>query len=476
MNYVATIGLEVHVQLKTRSKMFCACGTTFGSPPNTQVCPVCLGYPGVMPVMNEEAVRFTVFTGLMIGSQISRYSKFDRKSYFYPDMPKNYQISQYDKPLCIGGGVDIETGGQKKTVRITRIHLEEDVAKNIHFKSCSGVDFNRAGLPLMEIVSEPDLSSPEEAMAFLQALKSILLYGGVSACNLEEGNLRCDVNASVRPEGSATLGTKTELKNLNTFKGVFHALRYELQRQTDVLKSGGRIMQETRRWDPDAGVTESMRSKEDAHDYRYFPEPDLMPVCLSDAQVDSWRAQLPELPASRRARFVQEYGIPDYDAGVLVADKEVADYFEAAARKSPNAKAVSNWVMTEMLRLLSEREMGIRDVKIAPEALAGLVALTEEKAVNSTTAKDVFAILFEQGGDPRAIVRERGWGQVSDAGALERMVEQAMAENPRSVEDFKAGKTAAAKFLVGQVMKLSKGKANPQMVTALLEQKLGGTK
>ena len=473
MNYTATIGLEVHVQLKTRSKMFCACGVAFGTPPNTQVCPVCLGYPGVMPVMNGEAIRMTVMTGLMIGSEINRLSKFDRKSYFYPDMPKNYQISQYDKPLCLGGTVDAFVDGVAKPVRIHRIHLEEDVAKNMHFKQCSGVDFNRAGVPLMEIVTEPDMHSPEEAFAFLQALKSILLYGGVSDCNLEEGNLRCDVNCSVSPEGVAELGVKTEMKNLNTFKGVLHALRHEIVRQVDVLRGGGRIVQETRRWDMDAGVTASMRSKEDAHDYRYFPEPDLMPVCLSEEQIGQWRAQLPELPRKRRERFVEQYGLPEYDAGVLVADKDVGDFFEAAARGSPNPKAISNWVMTEMLRLLSEREMTIREAKVLPDALAELVRLTEERAINSTKAKEVFAILFEAGGDPRAIVRERGWVQVNDEAEIERLVDQVMADNPKPVQDYRGGKAASAKFLVGQVMRLSKGKANPQVVGKILEERLG---
>jgi aspartyl-tRNA(Asn)/glutamyl-tRNA(Gln) amidotransferase subunit B len=473
MNYKATIGLEVHVQLKTRSKMFCGCPAAFGAPPNTQVCPVCLGYPGAMPTMNREAVRLTVFTGLMLGSQINRVSKFDRKSYFYPDMPKNYQISQYDKPLCLGGSVDAAVDGALKAVRIGRIHLEEDVAKNMHFKQCSGVDFNRAGVPLMEIVTEPDMHSPEEAFSFLQALKSILLYGGVSECNLEDGNLRCDVNCSVSPEGATELGTKTEMKNLNTFKGVLHALRCEIKRQVEVVRGGGRIIQETRRWDMDSGVTTSMRTKENAHDYRYFPEPDLMPVCVQEEQLELWRSQLPELPRNRRERFVRQYGLPEYDAGVLVADKELGDYFEAAARGTENPKAVSNWVMTEMLRLLSAREMTINEAKATPESIAQLVRLTEERAINSTTAKEVFAILFEQGGDPRAIVQERGWGQVSDESEIERLVNEAMAANPKTVQDYRSGKAAAAKFLVGQVMRMSKGKANPQLAGRVLEKRLG---
>jgi len=472
MDYRTTIGLEVHVQLDTQSKMFCSCSTRYGSPPNTQVCPVCLGYPGAMPVMNGEAIRLTVLTGLMIGSRISDYSKFDRKSYFYPDMPKNYQISQYDKPLCIGGAVDIEVEGRVRTIGVTRIHLEEDVAKSMHFQSTSGVDFNRAGVPLMEIVSEPDLASPDEAFAYLTALKQILLYAGVSRCNLEEGNVRCDVNVSVRPAGRAELGTKTEIKNMNTFRGVLHALRYEVDRQIEVLESGGTIVQETRRWDPDRGMTSIMRTKEDAHDYRYFPEPDLMPVALSREQVEEWRSQLPELPRQRRERFMSQYGLPEYDAGVLVADKALSDYFEAAAALATNPKAISNWLMTEMLRLLSEQDLEIENVPLTPRALAALVSLVEKKTVNTTTAKEIFAELFEKGGDPDEIVRARGLAQVSDSGAIEEFVDQAMAENPKSVEDYRSGKKAAAQFLVGQVMRLSRGKANPQMVMKMLEEKL----
>ncbi len=473
MKYVPTIGLETHVQLKTRSKMFCGCSTTYGAPPNTQVCPVCLGYPGVLPVMNGEAIRMTVLAGLMIGSRISSYSKFDRKNYFYPDMPKNYQITQFDKPLCLGGAVEIEAGGHVKTVGVTRIHLEEDVAKNMHFSASSGINFNRAGVPLMEIVSEPDMASAEEAFAYLQALKQIMVYAGVSDCNLEQGNLRVDVNCSVRPEGQRELGTKVEIKNLNTFKGVFNAVQHEIDRQVEVVRSGGAIIQETRRWDSESGVTSSMRTKEDAHDYRYFPEPDLMPVVLGDERVAEWARSLPELPRDRRARFVAEYGLPEYDARVLVAEKPVADFFESAARRAPNAKAVSNWMMTEMLRMLAEREMDLSAVRITPGALAGLVKLCEAKAINSNTAKEVFAELFEKGGDPDEIVGRRGLAQVSDSGAIESFADQAIAANPKSVDDFRNGKGAALQFLVGQVMRLSKGKANPQMVGEMLKRKLG---
>jgi len=472
MDYGVTIGLEVHVQLKTQSKMFCGCSTKYGAAPNTQVCPVCLGYPGAMPAMNEDAVRLTVLAGLMLGSRISGYSKFDRKSYFYPDMPKNYQISQYDRPLCEGGSLDIELDGAVKRIGITRIHLEEDVGKNMHFSTWSGVDFNRAGVPLMEIVSEPELSGPDEAFAYLRALKEVLLYAGVSDCNLEEGNVRCDVNCSVKPASQQALGTKTEIKNLNTFKGVLNALKHEVSRQIEVVAAGESVVQETRRWDVDAGVTLPMRTKEDAHDYRYFPEPDLMPVCLAPQRVEEWRAALPEMPAHRRKRFVQDYGLPDYDAGVLTADKDVADFFEDSAALTDNAKSVSNWVMTEMLRLLSERNMTVADAAVTPEALASLVKLVDERTVNSVKAKEIFAVLFDEGGDPLEIVARKGLTQVSDSGAIEEFVEQAMAENPKSVADYRGGKKAAAKFLVGRVMRLSKGKADPQMVSQVLESKL----
>ena len=474
MSYLASIGLEVHVQLKTRTKIFCGCRNEFGDKPNTWVCPVCLGYPGSMPTVNEEAIRLTVISGLMIGSRISEYSKFDRKNYFYPDMPKNYQISQYDKPLCIGGSVRITVGDAEKTIGVTRIHLEEDVGKNMHFESSSGVDFNRAGTPLMEIVSEPELSTPDEAFAYLLALKQILVYGGVSECNLEQGNMRCDVNVSVRPEGSDQLGTKAEIKNMNTFKGVRAALQYEIRRQIGVLEKGGQIVQETRRWNPDAGVTESMRSKEYAHDYRYFPEPDLMPVVVSADQLSAWKKQIPELPQARRARFIEEYGIPEYDAGVLVADKAVADFYEETAKRCGNAKAASNWVMTDLLRCLSEKELEIGQARITAQSLAGLIKLVDAKTLNMPSAREVFAVLFEQGGDPAAIVKERGMAQVSDTGAIDAFVEQAIAANAKSVEDFKAGKTAAMQFLVGQVMRLSKGKANPQVVQEALKKMLIG--
>ncbi len=471
--FLTTIGLEVHVQLRTHSKMFCGCGTSFGAPPNTQVCPVCLGYPGSLPVMNREAIRLTVLAGLMLGCRINPFSKFDRKNYFYPDMPKNYQISQYDKPLCLGGAVEMEVAGHCRRIGLTRIHLEEDVAKNLHMETWSGIDFNRAGVPLMEIVSDPELESADEAMAYLQTLRQILVYAGVSECNMEEGNMRCDVNVSLRPAGQAALGTKAEIKNLNTFKGVHAALTFEIARQRDVLAAGGRIIQETRRWDADTGQTYSMRSKEEAHDYRYFPEPDLMPVALPDELLQQWAAGLPELPARRRARFVSEYGIPDYDAGVLSAERAIGDYFESAARGSRFPKAVSNWIMTDVLRTLSERSIPVERFPIPADALAELVELAENRKINSNTARTVFAIMLAEGGRAGDIVRDRGLAQVSDSGAMDAMVRKTVEENPKSAQDYRGGKDAALKFLVGQVMRASKGKADPQMAADMLVKLLG---
>jgi aspartyl-tRNA(Asn)/glutamyl-tRNA(Gln) amidotransferase subunit B len=470
--YKTTIGLEVHVQLKACSKMFCGCSTHFGAPANTHVCPVCLGYPGSLPVMNREAIRLTVLSGLMLGCRINPYSKFDRKNYFYPDMPKNYQITQYDKPLCLGGSVEIVVNDKVKRIGITRIHLEEDVAKNLHMNSWSGIDYNRAGVPLMEIVSEPEMESADDAFLYLQTLRQILTYADVSDCNLEEGNMRCDVNISVRPEGQEKLGTKTELKNLNTFKGAHNAMLYEIARQVELLQAGERIIQETRRWDVDTGRTYSMRTKEDAHDYRYFPEPDLMPVILSDSLVAEWAATLPELPSQRRMRFAQQYGIPEYDSRVLSAEKNVGDYFEKAATLSRFPKAVSNWVMTDILRTLSEQGIPIDQFSITPEALVELIELTETRVINSNTAKDVFGFMLTEGGRAGDIVKSRGLAQVSDSDAIQKIIDETIAGNCKSVQDYRNGKEAALKFLVGQVMKISKGKANPQMATEMLIKRL----
>jgi aspartyl-tRNA(Asn)/glutamyl-tRNA(Gln) amidotransferase subunit B len=480
MTYEAVIGLEVHVQVKTRSKIFTRVAAGYGHEPNTLTDPVVLALPGTLPVMNHAALDAIIKAGLLLGCDIAPVCKWDRKNYFYPDSPKNYQISQYDQPLCLGGAVEIELPGaarnvmgEHKRIPLTRIHLEEDVGKLNHGATDSLIDFNRAGTPLMEIVSEPELSTPDEAMAFLLALKQILQYGEVSDCNLEQGNIRCDINVSVRPSAAAPLGTKVEIKNMNTFKGVHRALRAEIQRQVREIERGGSIVQETRRWDDESGRTESMRGKENAHDYRYFPEPDLLPVELTEQQLAGWRAVLPELPRARRARLVTEYGLPDYDAGVLVADKLVADFFEAAARASGNAKAASNWVMTEVLRVLSERQVELAALPLTPAALAALIGLVDRKVINMPSAKEIFAVLMEKGGDPEALVKEKGLAQVSDTGAMEAFVEQAVAANPKVVADFQAGKGAALQFLVGQVMKLSRGKANPGLAQELLKKRLG---
>ena len=475
MKYTATIGLETHVQLKTKTKMFCSCSLHFGDEPNTNVCPVCMGYPGALPVMNRQAVKFTVMAGIALGCDIPRHSAFDRKNYFYPDMAKDYQISQNGAPLCVGGGVEIaRADGSKKFVRINHIHLEEDAAKINHYARQSGVDFNRGGTPLMEIVGEPDLSSADETIAYLEALKETLVYVGVSDCNLEEGNMRSDVNISVRPEGQEALGTKVEIKNMNTFKGIHAAIEYEVARQIDLLSRGGAVVQETRRWDGDAGETQSMRNKENAHDYRYFPEPDLVPVELDDETVAQWRAEVPELPKARRARMVAEYGIPEYDAEVISADKAYADFFEKAAKAAApvSGKTVSNWFMTEVLRLVGESGKGIAECALAPEALAELLKLLDAGTINGPTAKELLPELFAKGGMPKAIVESRGLGQVSDTGALQALVDAAIASNPKSVADYKAGKKAAAGFFVGQVMKASKGKADPKIVGRLVAEAL----
>ncbi len=475
MEFENTIGLETHVQLKTRTKMFCGCLLRTGCEPNTNVCPVCLGYPGALPVMNREAVRLTVMSGLMLGCEINRRATFDRKNYFYPDMAKDYQISENGNPLCIGGGVEIALAdGSRKLIRINHIHLEEDAAKINHYAAHSGVDFNRGGTPLMEIVSEPDLSSADEAIAYLTALKEMLVYAGVSDCNLEEGNMRSDVNISIRPKGEARLGTKVEIKNMNTFKGIHAALEYEARRQRECMAHSIPIVQETRRWDGDALETASMRTKENAHDYRYFPEPDLVPVALTDEQIEEWRSLLPEKPEARRARMVEQYGIAEYDADVLSQHKANADWYEAAAKgmDRKTAKLLCNLFMSDVMALMNATGKSIGECAMTPAALASLVGMAAAGKINGPTLKELLPELFEKGGDPEAIVRERGLGAVSDEGALEGFVDQAIAANPNVVADFKAGKKAAAGFFVGQVMKLSKGKADPKLVGGMIARKL----
>src|SRR2546422_3440211 len=482
MNYITHIGLEVHVQLKTRSKMFCASRVEFGAEPNTHTCPTCLGLPGALPVINGEALRMTMLTGLMLGCDIGPVSKFDRKNYFYPDMPKNYQISQYDMPLCTNGSVPLHDfaypkDAQKtivtpdKEVHLVRIHLEEDVAKSFHFENATGIDFNRAGTPLMEIVTQPEINSPEEAFAFLTALKQILIYGDVSDADMEKGQLRCDCNVSVRPEKQAELGAKIEIKNMNSISGVRRAITYEIQRQINALESGEQLEQETRGWDDVAGETFLMRTKEFAHDYRYFPDPDLLPV-KTEVLLADVRERVPELPKAKRARFVQQYQVSAYDAGVLANDLDLARYFEAAAKGAKRPKNVVNWILNDLQNALSNAGKTINDCPMAPEALDELVNLIDSGKISGKQGKEVFAEMFATGKGASTIVKQKGIEQLSDVSEIEALCDQVIAANAKPAADFKAGNAASLNFLKGQVMKLSKGKANPQLAGEILERKL----
>ncbi|MDX1951972.1 MAG: Asp-tRNA(Asn)/Glu-tRNA(Gln) amidotransferase subunit GatB [Verrucomicrobiota bacterium] len=472
MEYEAVIGLETHVQLRTQSKMWCGCANEFGAPPNTNVCPVCLGMPGVLPVANDEALRLTVLTGMLLNCAIPRFAKFDRKNYFYPDAPKNYQVTQFDKPSTENGFVDFEFKNGISRVRITRAHLEEDVGKSFHFDRNSGVDFNRAGVPLLEIVSEPDITSSDMAYEYLNALKDILVYGGVSDCDMEKGMVRCDVNVSVRPVGQAELGAKIEIKNMNSFSGVRRALDYEIPRQIAEVRAGRKLRQETRRWDDVAGITELMRTKEEAHDYRYFPEPDLMPFIPDDAWISSVKSRVVELPLARKQRFATQYQLPPSDAETFVNDVPLGNYFETIASQTKNPKAVANWVINNLRAKMTETQTPLEKVKVQGGQILELIALVDEGKISSKIAQDVFAEMFLTGDGPRQIVEKKGLLQVSDTGAIEKFCDEAIAANPRSVEDYRAGKGAALNFLKGQVMKLSKGKANPNLVGEILEQKL----
>ncbi|MEO8044135.1 MAG: Asp-tRNA(Asn)/Glu-tRNA(Gln) amidotransferase subunit GatB [Spartobacteria bacterium] len=480
--YLTSIGLEVHVQLKTRSKMFCGCAVEFGAEPNSLTCPTCLGLPGALPVMNHEALRLTTLTGLMLGCEIAPVCQFDRKNYFYPDMPKNYQISQYETPLCANGRVPLhlfaypkdaqkDLTGPEKEVQLVRIHLEEDVAKSFHFETNTGIDFNRAGTPLMEIVTQPEIHTPEEAFAFLTALKQILTYGKVSDADMEKGQLRCDCNISLRPESQAELGAKIEIKNMNSISGVRRALAYELKRQSAALERGETLVQETRRWDDDAGKTLVMRTKEMAHDYRYFPDPDLLPV-RSESLLEEVRPRLPELPGAKRARFIAQYDVSPYDAAVLADDLELAAYFENAAQGARKAKSVANWILNDLLSALTNAGLTIAQSPLAPGALDELVNLIDEGKISSRQGKEVFSEMFASGRPAEAIVKEKGIAQLSDTGALAALCDEVITENPRPVADFRAGNAASLNFLKGQVMKLSRGKANPTLVGEILERKL----
>ena len=476
--YEAVIGLEVHVQIKTASKMFCKCPNHYGAEPNTNVCPVCMGHPGVLPNPNREAIRKTVAAGLMTSCRIPNRSKFDRKSYFDPDMPKNYQLTQYDMPFCLAGKIHIHGKGfsgeemADKYIGLTRIHLEEDVAKSTHFGDCTGVDFNRAGVPLMEIVSEPDMRSADEAYAYLTALKQIMQYGGIGDCDMEKGQMRCDVNISIRHKGDEKFGTKVELKNLNSFRAVHRAITYEIKRQIIMLEAGEEIEQETRGWNDDAGESYLMRGKENANDYRYFPEPDLMPVVLSDEDIEEIRQSLPELPEQKRERYVKDYALTDYDAHVLTLDRGLAEYFEHAAAHSKAPKLVANWINGDFMRLLGEQKIELAECKVKPESLAAMVDMIQSGAINGKIAKTVFEEMFRTGREAADIVREKGLVQVSDESAITGFVDQVIAANPAQVQQYREGKSAVIQYLVGQVMKASRGKANPQMVLKMLMEKL----
>lgn len=478
MKYEAVIGLEVHTELHTATKIFCNCKTSFGADPNTNVCPVCLGLPGVLPVLNKKVLEFAVRAGLALNCEISRFSKFDRKNYYYPDLPKNFQTSQFDLPICEHGYLDVEVDGEVSRIRITRAHMEEDAGKLVHHGSSittadySLVDYNRTGTSLLEIVSEPDMRSAKQAVAYMEKMRAILQYCGISDCRMEEGSLRCDANVSVRPVGQKELGTKTEIKNINSFKGVERAIEYEALRQAEILEAGGTIKQETRTWDENEGVTKSMRSKEEANDYRYFPEPDLVPFTVSDEYIENIRKTLPELPDARKARYMESYGLSAYDAAYVTSDKDRADFFETMVKAGADAKEACNWLMGELAGKLSENGLEIKDSKVTPEAMAELLKLITKGTISGKIAKKIFPEMWETGKSAETIVKEQGLVQISDTGALEAMVDEAIAENPKAVADFKSGNKKAMGAMIGQIMKKSHGKANPRMVSGILIKKL----
>ena len=475
MRFQPVIGLEVHVQLKTDSKIFCGCSTRFGAAPNLNTCPVCLALPGALPVLNQKVVEFAIMAGLATNCSISPANVFARKNYFYPDLPKGYQISQFDLPICLAGHLDIAVGEQTKRIGITRIHMEEDAGKLVHGQGGgSGVDLNRAGTPLLEVVSEPDMRSADEAVAYLKKLYQIVTYLGICDGNMEEGSFRCDANVSVMPAGSDTFGTRAEIKNVNSFKFVKAAIEYEIARQCELIEDGGTVVQETRLFDPNKGVTRSMRGKEEAHDYRYFPDPDLVPVVISGDWVTRVKNELPELPEAKYSRFLSEYSLPEYDADVLTSSRPLADYFEQCAQACGNAKAAANWVMGELTRSLNDNGTSLEQCPVSPGQLAGLIVLIDKGTISGTIAKKVFEELWKNGGEAAAIVEQQGLAQVSDTGAIEAAIDQIMAANMGQVEEYRGGKDKVFGFFVGQVMKAMKGKANPAVVNDLLKQKLAG--
>lgn len=470
MEYEVIIGIEVHAELSTKTKIYCGCTTEFGGDPNTHCCPVCTGMPGALPVLNEKVVEYAVKAGLATNCDIREESKQDRKNYFYPDLPKAYQISQFDKPLCEHGNVEIKVDGKTKNIGITRIHIEEDAGKLMHDSYTGGtlVDLNRAGVPLIEIVSEPDMRSAEEAVAYVEELKGILEYIGVSDCKMQEGSLRADVNLSIRPVGQKEFGTRTETKNLNSFRAIANSINFEIERQKEVLESGGTIYQETRRWDDVEGKGFAMRTKEDAHDYRYFPEPDLLPLHLSNEYINELRKTLPELPKSRKNRYIKEIGLPEYDAGIITSSKYLSDFFEEATKECGNAKAVSNWIMGDIIRIVKEKYLDYDSIPVTSSQIAKLVKLVDSGIISSSVARKVFDEVAETGKEPDEIVKEKGLMQISDESAIKEVVDRIVEANPQSIADYKAGKDRALGFLVGQCMKEMKGKGNPQILNKLI--------